>query len=454
MEKKLTFRQHVLLASTLFGMFFGAGNLIFPLILGAQAGENLLPALLGMLVTAVGIPVLGIVSMGISRSEGLMDMAGRVSRRFGLLFTCTLYLTIGPLFAIPRCAATSFTMGIAPMVKGGQGVAQAVFTTLFFAAVLFFSLRPSKIMNSVGKLLNPIFLFFLSILTVSALIRPVQAIGSVPPSGGYVNNAFSVGFLQGYDTLDALASLAFGIIVIESIRSLGVREPICVAGGTIRSGALNMLLMTLIYAVIAIVGAQSYGLYSDRLAEAGFTGGDAFVIIARHYFGGAGNMLLALTVTFCCLKTAVGLVTSCAETFEALFPRVMGYRGYAVAFSAFSLLVSNLGLSAIIAFSAPVLYFLYPLAIVLILLSLFGRAFGHERCVYRCTMGCTLFAAALDLLRVSAVPAGQGIVAWALGWLPLYGIGLGWVAPAAIGLCIGLTVRRCAVCKDRAGEGE
>ena len=154
MKRTLNRKELLLVASMLFGMFFGAGNLIFPIILGAKAGASLVPALLGMLITAVGMPLLGIVALGVSRSSGLMQMSGRVAKWYSYFFTCALYLTIGPFFAIPRCAATSFTMGIAPLVSGSHTVPQAIFTTLFFAAVLFFALRPNNIMNSIGKYLN------------------------------------------------------------------------------------------------------------------------------------------------------------------------------------------------------------------------------------------------------------------------------------------------------------
>ena len=157
-KQKLNGRQLVLIGSMLFGLFFGAGNLIFPLILGASAGTSLPSALVGLLITAVGFPLLGIVSIGISRSEGLLDLSSRVSIPFRYFFTCALYLTIGPLFAIPRCAATSFTIGVQPLVGDNATIAQLIFSTLFFAAVLFFALRPSKILDSVGKFLNPAFL--------------------------------------------------------------------------------------------------------------------------------------------------------------------------------------------------------------------------------------------------------------------------------------------------------
>lgn len=439
MEQNLTGRQLTLIGSMLFGLFFGAGNLIFPLILGAKAGANLPAALFGLLITAVGIPLLGVMSMGISRSEGLLDLSGRVSPRFRLLFTCALYLTIGPLFAIPRCAATSFTIGLLPFAGDRVWLWQFLFSLFFFGAVLYFSLKPSKILDSVGKFLNPAFLLFLGIMLIFAIASPVQNVGSVPPVGDYVNSSFSAGFLQGYDTLDALASLAFGIIVIRTVRQLGVTDPGRVAITTVKAGAVSMSLMAFIYTATALVGAQSYGLYADRLADPAFTGGDAFALIARHYFGKGGALLLAATVTLCCMKTAVGLVTSCSETFEEMFPGKLTYPQWAVLFSGASLLISNIGLSQIITFSAPVLYFLYPLAIVLILLGLFGRFFRHAKGVYQWTMGFTLCAAVLELGRVVRIPAVTDLAG---RFLPLYSYGLGWVVPAAVGFLVGMVLER------------
>lgn len=439
MRENLTGRQLTLIGSMLFGLFFGAGNLIFPLILGAKAGQRLPWALLGLLITAVGIPLLGVMSMGISRSEGLLELSGRVSPRFRILFTCALYLTIGPLFAIPRCAATSFTIGLLPFAGDRVWLWQMLFSLFFFGAVLFFSLKPSKILDSVGKFLNPAFLLFLGIMLISSIVNPVQTVGTVPPTGDYVNSPFSAGFLQGYDTLDALASLAFGIIVIRTIRQLGVTRPERVAITTVKAGVVSMSLMALIYAATALVGAQSYGLYADRLSDPAFTGGDAFAVIARHYFGKGGALLLACTVTLCCMKTAVGLVTSCSETFEEMFPGKLKYPQWAVLFSGASLLISNIGLSQIIAFSAPVLYFLYPLAIVLILLGLFGRFFHHAKGVYQWTMGFTLCAAVLELGRVVGIPA---VMELAGRFLPLYSYGLGWVLPAAVGFVVGMVLEK------------
>lgn len=440
MKEKISGKDYTLISSMLFGMFFGAGNLIFPLILGAKAGKDMPLALLGMLASAVGFPLLGIISMGISRSEGLLDMAGRVSKGFAYFFTCALYLTIGPLFAIPRCGATSFAVGFAPLSGEHKTLFQLIFTLLFFAAVLIFSLRPSKITDTVGKWLNPIFLLLLSVLVFAVLLRPANGVSQVPASEDYARGTVFSGFLQGYDTLDVLASLAFGIIVINVIRGYGVENPSDIAKSTVKSGVFSMTFMAVIYAVIALAGTECYSLYADRLSNPDFTGGDAFSVIAEHYFGRAGLVILALTVTFCCLKTAVGLVTSCSETFVEMFPKGPKYKTYAVGFSVFSFAVSNIGLSNIISFSAPVLYLLYPLAIVLVLLNLFGKFFKNRQCVFVTTMLFTGAAALCDLIRVSGIEALSGTVSAIGRVLPLYGVGMGWILPSAAGLLLGLFV--------------
>lgn len=439
MDHKLTRKEYILLASMLFGMFFGAGNLIFPVSMGQQAGANLWPAVVGFCLTGVGLPLLGIAAMGISRSEGLFDMASRVGRPYSYFFTCLLYLCIGPLFAIPRTATVSFSVGLLPMIPAESSkLVLCVFSALFFAAVLFFSLRPSGIMTWIGKFLNPLFLLFLGILTVTALIRPMAAISDGTPTGNYVDMSFFQGFLDGYNTLDALASLAFGIVLINAIRGLGVQSPQAISSNTLRSGLLSTALMAAIYCMLAVVGAQSgavYGVSAD--------GGVALFLIGSHYFGIFGGVLLGITVTFACLKTAIGLITSCAETFTELFPKSLSYRTCAIVFCLFSFCIANFGLSRILELSLPVLMFLYPLTITLIFLCLFGRFFQYDRQVFVSVTAFTVPAAFLDFLN--NLPAGaqellnvNAVTLVADQYLPFFSLGMGWIVPACVGLVLGL----------------
>lgn len=441
MEKKLTKKDYVFLASMLFGLFFGAGNLIFPVSMGQQSGSAMWPAVIGFCLTGVGLPLFGITAMGISKSEGLLDMSSKVSRGFGYFFTCTLYLCIGPLFAIPRTATVSFSVGVLPMISDKyQTVALFVFTLLFFAAVLFFSLRPSGILTWVGKVLNPIFLVLLGILMIMALIHPMSQVSASAPVAGYADQSFFTGFLEGYNTMDALASLAFGIILINVIRGLGVKDPKQISLGTMKAGFFSTLIMAVIYCSLTVVGAQSravYGISAD--------GGVALNAIATHYFGNFGGILLGIMITLACLKTSIGLVTSCSTTFTELFPKKCSYKVYAILFTLFSFAIGNVGLSRIITYSLPVLMFLYPLTIALILLCLFGRLFHYRRCVFQCTMITTGCAAFLDFFNalpdaVHNVLPFSGAVKKVAMMLPFADIGMGWIVPCVIGLVIGLVI--------------
>lgn len=441
--KKLSIQEIITVASMLFGLFFGAGNLIFPASMGQMSGANMWPAAAGFLITGVGLPLLGVAALGISRENGLLGLSSRVSRKYGLLFTCLLYLTIGPFFAIPRCATVSFTVGIEQLLpQTDQTLALALFFLLFFAAVLFFSLRPGEILTWIGKVLNPLFLCFLAILIIRALSEPLGQIAEIAPSGTYITDAFATGLLEGYNTMDALAGLAFGIIVVNAIRSLGVSEPDEIAKSTVKAGLLSAMLMALIYVLVTMIGAQSRGSFA-----AAANGGEALAQIAEHYFGSIGALILAFTVTLACLKTAIGLITSCAETFVKLFPHGPGYHIWAIGFCLVSFLIANLGLNAIIACSMPVLMFLYPLAIVLILLTLFGKAFHDDRRVLRWTIGMTVIAAIYDLLRslpaslLSALSLDQPIH-WISDMVPLAAQGFGWIPLSLLGFLLGCAMKK------------
>ena len=439
MKRSLNRKETVFVASMLFGMFFGAGNLIFPVSMGQLSGSNMWQAAAGFLITGVGLPLLGVAALGISREDGLMGLSSRVGRRYGKFFTCILYLTIGPFFAIPRCATVAYTVGVERIIPDSmQTAVLAVFSLLFFAAVLFFSLRPGEILTWIGKVLNPLFLLFLGLLVIRALLSPMGSISGAAPEGAYAAGAFYQGFLEGYNTMDALAGLAFGIIVVNVIRDLGVENPGDAAKNTVRSGILSSVLMAVIYVLVTVVGAQSRGVFPPSS-----NGGEALALIAGHYFGPAGAVILAAAVTLACLKTAVGLITSCGETFQKIFPKGPSYRKWAVLFSTLSFLLANLGLDAIVSWSKPVLLFLYPLAITLILLTLFGRLFGNDGRVYRWVTGFTAAAAAVDF--INALP-GQVLSALRLektaeavrDFLPFAENGFGWICPALLGLVIGI----------------
>ena len=440
--KKLTFKQKTLVAGTLFGMFFGAGNLIFPVHLGQLAGSNVWPAIVGFIITAVGIPIFGVAAIGITHSDGLQALSSKVGKGYGIFFTCLLYLTIGPLFAIPRCATVSFTTGVTPMLGDGskEWLALLIFSAIFFAFVLFFSLRPGKITLWIGKIINPIFLLFLAVLVIAALTHPSTSVSAVEPAEAYKTGAFFSSFIEGYGTMDAIAGLAFGIVVIDVIRRMGVSDDNVVAYDVLGSGVLTGILMAVIYVVTILMGTQSRGLF-----ETSDNGGIALTQIAGHYFGSVGQIILAITITFACLKTSIGLVTSCSETFVKMTHGKISYPVWAVLFTLFSFAVSNVGLSAIIEYSIPVLMLIYPPAIALIALAFIGKHFQHDRAVYIAVMIGTWAAAIFDFMKTlpAAVQASlhlDTLVAFADRYLPLFEKNLGWLLPALIGFAIGLAI--------------
>lgn len=441
MKEKLDTKSTLLIGSLLFGLFFGAGNLIFPVKMGQLAGANVVAATNGFLITGVGLPVIGVVASALSRSESLYDMAKPISRIYAVLFTCALYLTIGPLFAIPRTATVAFEVGLVPFIPTGfQSSGLFLFSIIFFILTLYYSLRPGRIIDWVGKYLTPMFLVLLSILIIATIINPMGEIDQFLPVGDYVDRPFFTGLLEGYHTMDALASLAFAIVIISNIEKLGVDNPKQKAVESLKAGIVCLIGMGVVYASLAYMGTTSLG-----SVGVGANGGNILSMVGAHYFGIAGQVLLAAIVIIACLKTAIGLVTSCAQMFSEMFPNTLSYDNYTIAFTALSFIVANFGLETIIQLSLPVLMFLYPLAITLIILSLLSPILHEQKEVYQWTTGFTVIAAFFDFIK--ALPDSvkdemlfRKMIQLAETILPGFDYGFGWIIPSFIGFAIGVIV--------------
>lgn len=438
MNKKLTHAEYVFVGSMLFGMLFGAGNLIFPVHMGQLAGSHFWGANFGFISTGVFMPFLALIAFGLSGSASLEELAGNVHPAFSKIFTVLLYLTIGPAFALPRTATVSYQIGIAPFV-GDQPLLLAAFTFVFMAVGLLFSLKPSKLIVYIGKGLNPIFLVFLAILMAAALVSPMGSIGSALPQGDYVTHAFLTGFKEGYNTMDVLAMLAFSVVVIDTLKDLGIQDTSNITKDLLKVGVIVVLLMALLYTLITWLGTSSVG----RLPISA-NGGIALAQITHAYFGSVGGVLLAAIVTFACLKTAIGLITACSNTFMELFPGKLGYRTCCVLVAGVSFLIGNVGLTQIIQLAVPILMLLYPMAITLILSAFACALFGRDRRLYRWPMVLAGFAAFGDML--SALPKGVqnlGAVQSLLGLyhqLPLFSLGMSWLLPALAALVAAVAV--------------
>lgn len=442
MDQKLPFKSYVVVGVMLFALFFGAGNLIFPAQLGQQAGSNVWPAAIGFLITGVGLPFLGILAMGFSGSKNLQELTSRVNPVYAVLFTSALYLTIGPFFAIPRTATVSFEVGIAaPFMNGDTTAALWIYSAIFFGITLLFCLKPAKIVDYVGKFLTPGIVIGLAILLAMVIFKPMGT--PEVPQEGYLESAFFKGFTEGYNTMDALASLVFAIIVIHAIQRMGVKSKRGILKATAVSGGVAATLLGIIYLGIALLGATSVQLfgYFDN-------GGPVLSAVADYYFGTYGSILLGIVIVLACLTTSIGLITACGEYFNTLFPKV-NYKTFVLIFSVFSFVVSNAGLTNIITFSVPVLMLLYPLAIVTILLAFTSPLFNHAKIVYVASTFAALCVGVVDGVKTLFASLGmdnpgwlQSIITFLDNNLPLYSQGLGWVLPVVIVMVVtGLIAR-------------
>lgn len=443
MKDRLAFSSYFVVGIMLFALFFGAGNLIFPAQLGQNAGTNIWPAVIGFLITGVGLPFLGILAMGFSGSRNLQELAGRIHPLYGIIFTSLLYLTIGPFFAAPRTGAVAYDIGIAPFVGGGsEQVGLFIFTLLFFAVTLWLSLNPAKIVERVGKILSPGIIILLLGLLVMVIVKPMGAMEA--PQDAYAGGgAFMKGFTEGYNTMDALASLVFGIIVINAIRSMGVKSTKGVLAATAKSGIVAIAFLGILYTGIAYLGATSteaFGLFE--------TGGPVLGSAASHYFGMAGTVMLSIVILLACLTTSIGLMMACGEYFHTLFPK-FSYKKFVTFFTTITFIVANFGLANIINYSIPVLMFLYPLAMVLMLLTFLSPLFDHSRIVYISATIVTFMISIIDgmktfceLFEMDYFGWLAPIVSFYQEYLPLYGDGLGWLFPVAVVIVItGVIVR-------------
>ncbi|MCT0162775.1 branched-chain amino acid transport system II carrier protein [Lactiplantibacillus pentosus] len=436
MQNRLSGRNLGFIGTMLFGLFFGAGNLIFPIYLGQQAGHHVGLAIIGLLITGIGLPLLGVIGMGLTRSQGVFDLASNVSRPYAYGFTVLLYFTLGPLFAMPRLATTAFQIGLAPFLSTNvQPIVLLGFSLIFFIVTLLLARNPGKIMTYVGKWLTPAFLILLGLLMVVAIVKPLGSL-NVAASGAYANHPLLTGFTEGYNTMDALASLAFGIVVIDAIRDLGVTEPGQIATDTIKAGLISMSLMAVIYGLLAIMGTMSLGRFSHAA-----NGGITLSQIANAYFGPFGNLLLALIVIIACLKTSIGLTTAFGDTLHGMFPKI-SYHWLITIACLIPAILANVGLTEMIRYSTPILMLLYPLAIVLILLAVLAPWLGQSKWLYAMTTAWTMIPAILA--GINAMPTAWLHAAWLQAlirlnsWLPLANLGLGWSVPALIGFILGL----------------
>lgn len=430
--KKLKFSQLFSISLMLFAIFFGAGNMIFPPAMGQLAGTNYLGALAGFITTDAGIAILGIAAI-VLVGTSMSDLGNLVGKRFATFLSISVYLLIGPLFALPRTGSVSFELAGLPYVAsdGNTMLYSIAFTAIFFGITYFLSSNPSKVVDIVGKILTPILLLSIVAIFIGSLVAPITTGDFVygelqAPVGDYQNIAYFKGMIEGYNALDGPAGLAFAIIVINAIKGFGVSNKKDIAKYTIVCGLGAAVLLGVVYFMLTYVGAISGNEYAN--------GGMLLHSVTNHLFGPVGGLLLGIAVLFACLTTSIGLTTSFSDYFVTLFPNLT-YKKIAALVCLFSFAISNIGLSQLITVSLPVLIMIYPVTIVLITLSFLKSCIKGRKMVYILGM---LFAFVIAFVNgLQSVGVELGFLTSYVSKLPMHSLSLGWVLPAIVGSCLG-----------------
>lgn len=405
-----------------FALFVGAGNIIFPPIVGLQAGPWVWVAATGFLITAVGLPVVTIIAL--AKVGGAMDaLSSPIGRRAGTLLAVVCYLSVGPLFATPRTATVSFEVGVAPLAGDGP-LALFGYSLVYFAGVLLVSLYPGRLLDTVGRVLAPLKIAALAVLGGAAFFVPAGTVAEATPA--YVASPFSQGFINGYLTMDTLGALVFGIVIVNAIRSRGIEAPRLITRYAVIAALIAGAGLVLVYVSLFRLGANSHA-----IAAGATNGAQVLHAYVQVTFGSLGSTFLAVLIALACLVTAVGLTCACAD----YFARLLGapYRLLVVVLAGFSLLVSNLGLTQLIHLSVPVLTAIYPPCIVLVALSFCQSLWRSPKAVVAPVMAVSLLFGLVDALK------GAGLAGWmptGLAHLPLSEEGMAWLVPAAATLAL------------------
>ncbi|MDF0480706.1 branched-chain amino acid transport system II carrier protein [Vagococcus sp. PNs007] len=429
MSKKLPFSYVLVLGMMLFAMFFGAGNLIFPAILGQEAGTNVVTVMTGFVLTGIFLPLASVLTLVYSGKNDVEELAARVSPGFGIIFAVVMYLSIGPFFAMPRTGTVAFEIGIKPFsTQLGESTTLFLFTLIFFSIACVLSLAPGKVVDVVGKYLTPVKILLITLLVAVAVLYPMGPIQA--PTSAFETGVFGKGFKEGYLTVDGIAAFAFAPIIVSGVRARGTTSLKHVSSAMSKASVITGALLLIMYGALSYMSATSVNVIGYQS-----NGGEVLAKVCNYYFGLYGSIILAAIITVACMTTAIGLVSSCALYFNKILPKI-SYKKFVVFFSLFSFGVSNLGLTSLIKISAPVLNGIYPVAICLVVLIMADKLFHGKKRVYQVAI---LFSAVVGLFDglKSANISFFGLSDKLDALLPLSSISLGFVVPAIIGGMLG-----------------
>lgn len=431
--ERMKARQVLSITLTLFAVFFGAGNMIFPPAMGQQAGENYIQALAGFILTDAGIALLGMIAVVLVGTE-VSDLGELVSRRFAVFLSVCIYLLIGPLFALPRTGSVSFELAVRSYVtESNVWWVSLIVTGIFFGLTYYLSGNPKKVVNLIGKYLTPVLLICITLIFLACIFLEKSPRGQIQygsigaPKGAYAQIPFFQGMIEGYYALDGPAGLVFAIIIINAVRGFQVKTKKNIVKYTLLCGAGAALILSVVYYMLTYIGAVTLTPFSN--------GGSLLHAVASDLLGPAGGIVLGIAVFFACMTTSIGLTTSFADYFHELLPDI-SYKKITAIVCLFSFVISNVGLDMLVKVALPVLMMIYPVTVVLVVLSFFKKWIGERKMVYVLGMLFAFCVAFIDGMQSAGI--SLGVVTEICNKLPFYDLRLGWIIPAAVGALLGL----------------
>nr|WP_315036647.1 branched-chain amino acid transport system II carrier protein [uncultured Lachnoanaerobaculum sp.] len=426
-------KKGFLIGLLLFGIFFGAGNLIFPAELGFRAGVNFYPAILGFVLSGVGIAIITLVLGTMVKGGYKNEISIKVDPKFATSYLTILYLAIGPFFAIPRTAGTSFSIGIAPVTGNGR-LPLLIFSAIYFLFAYLIAINPSKLMDRVGKILTPMFAMLIIILI---------AVGNMnfhALNQGEMSNAMSAlktGFLEGYNTLDALASVSFCLIATSSIKTFGFsskKEYIKIMAIV---GIVTAIFFSSLYIGLGALG-NKFSVPAEVLADPNTNIG-TYILSKSSYelFGSFGQVFLGAMTILTCFTTTAGLIVVVSEYFVDTFPRFK-YKTYVNIFTFIGFAMSNFGLNTIIKISVPVLRILYPITIVIVAIIILNKFVRLSKSGMAVTVILTTVFSGIEVMgSILKVKAINTVMSFFIGG----DSGFFWINIAVLGIVLSLLLR-------------
>lgn len=429
-------RDFFAVSLTLFAMFFGAGNFIFPPMVGIQSGDNFFVAILFFCATAVLLPVFGVA--GLARSTDLQTLTKRVDNWFSPVFVTLIYLAIAPGIAIPRASNLPFEVAIKPFINSdAMAWVLAIYSLVYFMLNAVVCINSNKIVDIIGKILTPILLIIVGVFFIFALINPIGDFGTA--SAEYASHPISTAFVAGYQTMDTLAALVFGIIVAQALMNFGVKDENKLSSLTIKAGFFAGSMLMIVYIMLGYIGAMSASQFGSVQ-----NGAELLSNISAYYFGDFSRVILGIALFLACFTTTVGLISSISAYFVT-FTKI-SYKAWVAIWCVISFVIANFGLNFILQYSVPILIALYPIAIVLVFLSLINPVINANRLIYRSCVYTAGIIGIIDALEQAGISIP--VITDLAKKLPFYSQNLGWVLPVIFAFAISYIIYFIANDKD------